>query len=317
MPKKYIASIDALRIFALVAIVIGHVYTNNETLDRLIQSWRLPIFFMLSGYFWSGHRSVGQEASKRWHALLVPYLWWLAIIGMVSLLVRVLIDLSSIRNAVQGVLLGGSDAERPLTTFWFFTALFFSTVIYRALSKFPSWVRLSGVAAGLVANMLAGHELALVPLSAATALGALVFLEAGRALRALQGKFADGVLFAVAVGFLALAAAILLTMEDFIPVDMKSGEFPPAAVGVAILIGGSLMIAATAAPDIPQRVGHVLAKVANGSLAVIILHPFILWMLRPEASSIPLSVVASVAFLIPLGGGSCCPAHGFPKHYWE
>lgn len=234
---------------------------------------------------------------------MIPYLWWLAILAMISVPVRAFKDPETLGRSITGVFLGGSYAERPFTTFWFFTALFVATVVYRYLTMFPMWVRLSTVAAGLLANMLFGSELAAVPFAAATALGALVFLEVGHAARIAQDKLSVRGLVCIAVACLTLAVAALLIVEDFIPIDMKGGQFPPLAVAVAALIGVALLLAATSVPSIGGRMARLLEIITAPSLAVIILHPLVLWVLRPESGMLPLWVITVAAFFLPLAVG--------------
>lgn len=298
--NKRIASIDAIRIVALIAIVIGHVYPHSELDDRLVQSWRLPIFFVLSGYFWSRRRDMQQEVSRRWKQLLVPYLWWLAILALVTLPIMALKDPDSLEKAITGVLLGGSYATRPLTTFWFFTALFVATVLYRYLSTLPTWVRLSAVAVGLGVNLVFGSALAAVPYSIASALGALVFLEVGRAVRMARDTRTSMELAWAAVVCLALAIVTLVLVEDFVPIDMKKGQFPALGIAVAVLIGAALVLAATSAPPLGERFARWLNLIAAPSLSVILLHPMVLWVLRPESGRLPLWLVALAAFFLPL-----------------
>lgn len=298
-----IASIDVVRLVALVAIVVGHVYTRDELADRLIQSWRLPVFFLLSGYFWSVRRTLADEVRRRSRSLLIPYVVWMAIITALTLPVRVVADPEGVRPAIIGVLLGGDYIGRPYTTFWFLTALFTAAAIYRALTRTPVAVRLSVVAVGLAANVVAGPALTAVPWAVATAFGALVFLEAGRCVRLAQERFSPRTLGAATLVALALAALPLLTASDFVPVDMKVGQFPVLAVAVALAIGMALLLAATAAPPLPPRAASVAATLAKPSLVVIILHPLVLWAARPETTSVPLPLVTAAAFLIPLALG--------------
>ncbi|QOT15867.1 acyltransferase [Paenarthrobacter sp. YJN-5] len=301
--KRHIANIDVVRIIALVAIVIGHVYTHNEFTDKLIQSWRLPIFFMLSGYFWSASRDLNAEACTRTKRLLVPYAWWLLILAVISLPARAIREPDSLGGALTGVIFGGSYAERPFTTFWFFTALFVATVLYRFLTELRTGVRLAVVGVGLLVNVLFGAELALAPFSVLSALGALVFIEAGRFVRTLSRGINSKTAAGLAAGCVAIAAVILLALPDFVPVDMKSGQFPPLAVLVALLICTALLLAAISVPEPTSKVARALETVTRPTLAVIILHPLVLWVLRPESGSLPLPAITAAALLLPWVAG--------------
>lgn len=297
--RARLAGMDALRLLALVAIVIGHVYTEDDWVDRFMQSWRLPLFFVISGYFWSCRRTLAQEVRKRSASLLVPYVVWMVLItvGLIALRWPQL----ELAEWSWDALLGGSYAPRPWTTMWFFTTLFVATVLYRLLARTKPWVRTAVVVAGLAVNLLFGAELARVPLSIATALGAVAFLFVGESVRRAQDHGAQWVRprITVIVLFAAVMVALLLP-GDFQPMDMKIGQFPPVAVGLAVVMCGALTALSTAVRQIPARLAAVLTAAAAPSLLVIAAHPFVLLALPPETTSVPLPLVVLVAFTLPL-----------------
>ncbi len=144
--KSRLAGVDLIRLAALFAIVVGHAYPNSEWVDRFLQSWRLPIFFMLSGFFWSGNRTFRDEVYKRVHSLLIPYFLW----GTAITVISILIFDYDIARTIKQFALGGSYAQRPFTAFWFLTALFVAACLFRILASLPpviTWL-LSG--AGLL-----------------------------------------------------------------------------------------------------------------------------------------------------------------------
>lgn len=53
--------IDVVRVIAIVAIVAGHAWTRVRS-ALVVHAWHVPVFFILSGYLWSGRRSLRQEA---------------------------------------------------------------------------------------------------------------------------------------------------------------------------------------------------------------------------------------------------------------
>lgn len=300
--KERNANVDAVRICALVAVVIGHVYTHNEITDRLIQSWRLPVFFMLTGFFWSASKDLKAEAKDRARRLLVPYVWWALIFAVITLPFTSLRP-ESLFPTLARLMLGGSYVVRPYTTFWFFTALFVATVLYRFLTTLPSPLRLAAVGAGLGLNVFYGQELSQAPFAALSALGAMVFIEGGRLIHTLSLRMGGKTLAMIGVACLTSAAAVLLVTDDFVPLDMKSGQFPLPAVLAAFLICVALLIAATLAPQPSAGVATVMNTLSRPTLAVILLHPLVLWMLRPESGEIPLPVVTIVALVVPWVAG--------------
>jgi acyltransferase len=295
--KVRLASIDVVRIVALVAIVQGHAMAHSELTDRLVQSWRLPVFFMLSGYFWSVARDMRTEVDRRTRSLLVPYVVWLVVICGVAVVTRIGFDPGDVVSFGGRAVLGGSYAHAPLTTFWFFTALFAAVVAYRWLSARPTWLRLAVVGTGLAANVVAGEAIARVPWSLGTATGALAFLEAGRAVRRAADRYPPSGRAGIAVGAFALAVVPLVVVGDFEPLDMKSGQFPLLAVVVALAAGAALVLAATSWTRMPPRFAATVTALARPSLVVIVLHPLLLWLMPRE--TVPDLLRFAVALVVP------------------
>src|SRR5690625_7444223 len=74
-----IIGIDLLRVFSIMMVVVGHAgaFPNAE----LLTIWRMPLFFMLSGFFFTPGRSLATEFTRRWDTLLISYLAWSAVIS--------------------------------------------------------------------------------------------------------------------------------------------------------------------------------------------------------------------------------------------
>jgi fucose 4-O-acetylase-like acetyltransferase len=288
------AGVDALRLLALFAIVTAHAYPDIGEGARLLRSLSLPIFFTLTGFFWSRNRPLGLEVEKRLCSLILPYVLWLSIITAIV----VLILGWDANTVVSQSLLGGSYATRPFTTFWFFTALFVAAVGMRLLDRIAlrwlTWVMIVG---GLLANICFGPALAKVPLSIATALGALAFIQFGRITRTAQMRYPRPVVQMISIGTVIASIALVgLWPHHFPPLDMKVGQFPLASTLFAIVNCGALVMLVTSL-TIPYRFGRMLTALAASNVVVIIVHPLLLLIL---SGRMPYSLVTLLAFLIPL-----------------
>ncbi len=297
-PRPRVASVDLLRLSALLAIVIGHVYVHSEWADRFLQSWRIPLFFMITGYFWSANRTFGTDLRKRVRSLAVPYVAWVGISSVVALTALHLSGDVVWYRAIRG----GNYAQGPYMTMWFLSALFIAILLYRLLMPYRTWVRVTAVSAGLLVNMVAGPELMRVPLSAGTALGALAFIGVGRWLRSRQSgdrarRHRDVALAALVVVSGLTLATIL--PGDFMPIGMKQGVFPPLATAVALVVPAAMLVLATAI-RLPARVGAVVRELALPSLVVVVAHPLWFVAFMPYQSSMPLWALVAEAFGISL-----------------
>lgn len=80
--------IDKLRGFAILLVVIGHIYlpytreASNHPVAQMIYSFHMPLFFFISGFLCEFTHKIEKNGYLNfvWRkaiALLVPYLFWL------------------------------------------------------------------------------------------------------------------------------------------------------------------------------------------------------------------------------------------------
>ena len=291
--NERIAGVDLIRLVALFAVVVGHAYTDNQLIDRYLQSWRLPIFFVLSGFFWSQTRTLKSEVSKRTRTLIVPYLIWGVLIGFAA----VAFFGFDPGDTAMSFALGGSYAQRPFTAFWFLTALFAAVVMLRLLDRMPAYLVWISSAALLLLNMLVGSYLALVPLSLATATGAIFFIQTGRFVAQIHQRVSVRLLQIVAVLLIAMCLVTLTMIPGtFYPLEMKRGNFPLLAVVISLILSASLVTLGTTIA-LQRRVGALVTALAKPSLVVIALHPL---LLIAFSGKMPYFLVPVLAFGVSL-----------------
>ncbi|HEX7738430.1 MAG TPA: acyltransferase, partial [Marmoricola sp.] len=187
--RQRLENLDVLRAFALIAVLVGHVWYTGLP-NRLIYSWHVPLFFLLSGLLWTRGRTVRAELRRRWPVLVTPYIaWWVVnfVVGCVYIVGRG----DTITPAwVLYSIWGGSSALRPFTAFWFFSAFLFALLTLRLLERYPRWV---SYAVAIVAIALCliepSHHLSpgwimrRLPLDLGTGVASTLFLLVGQDLR--------------------------------------------------------------------------------------------------------------------------------------
>lgn len=124
------AALDAVRVMSIIAIVAGHAWTRDRT-ALAVYPWHVPVFFFLTGYLWSGRRSLEDEARRRLSTLGRPYVFWLIVLAVPTV---VLIG-SEADERISGALRGGTQAIQPFTTFWFVSVLLATTLLFRGSSQ--------------------------------------------------------------------------------------------------------------------------------------------------------------------------------------
>lgn len=73
MNKKRIQFIDLAKGFAILLVIIGHIETIPYV-KHLIYSFHMPLFFILSGYFFKNEESFRKAFKKLFSTLIIPYL---------------------------------------------------------------------------------------------------------------------------------------------------------------------------------------------------------------------------------------------------
>lgn len=70
--KKRVGYVDVARGIAMICIILGHLKVNN--IDRVVYTFHLPIFFLISGYFVSEKGTLSEFIKKKFRTLIVPYI---------------------------------------------------------------------------------------------------------------------------------------------------------------------------------------------------------------------------------------------------
>ena len=131
--------VDALRLVSIAAVVLGHSYLSKLEFTEYLEIWRMPLFFFLSGYFWTRGRAFVPDLRGRWTSLAIPYLIWAVVMSLLAWRWNHE-DPDRFWDLMRTGWYGGADQNRPWWAFWFISVLFFTTVLRRLLERFPTWV---------------------------------------------------------------------------------------------------------------------------------------------------------------------------------
>ena len=145
MPKERILWIDWAKAICLFLVVFGHLPLKNNSLE-FFASFRMPLFFILSGYLFNNNHSFARIAKTSAIALLAPYLLY-SIFGYIIWLIIGYIhntsffsqDISELLRPVWGAILVDSKssfASMLNTPTWFFIALFNIRIIAGLLARY-------------------------------------------------------------------------------------------------------------------------------------------------------------------------------------
>lgn len=104
--------VDIARGIAMIAIVLGHLSIFN--INRVVFTFHIPIFFVITGYFLKVEDDIGVTLKKRFRTLIVPYY-----LACVAIIISAGI-ISCLRNCTRG---DRSDTIAVMQQ-WFYAALY-------------------------------------------------------------------------------------------------------------------------------------------------------------------------------------------------
>lgn len=141
MKDSRLVEFDIAKGIAIICVILGHL--GNNTIDRFVYVFHMPLFFIISGYFLSLKTDISSYIRKKMDGLIVPYL-----ISSLSILVAFLFfyciwGYQARRSFLEWVLAiiygSGAPMSEPLDSvghigaIWFLLALFWSLCLLRYL----------------------------------------------------------------------------------------------------------------------------------------------------------------------------------------
>ena len=287
--------IDLLRVFSIVMVVVGHAGSFPN--DQLLTVWRMPLFFMLSGFFFTPGRSLTLEFTKRWNTLVIPYLAWSVLIS-VWVIVTLWGQQELIFDHLQSGWVGGSGQSIYWMAAWFITTLAGATMLRRFLERFGTVIPWVVAVAGVIVSYgltkmvdngsLEAHALVDTPLRLGLAWPVMFYLLVGEFLRKLLmplvKKFSSHVLALVGIVLVMMALYATATFDIHAHFIQAGGFGTPILTPlVAIIVTtGFILIFATWVNDVLQKFQVAQAGVSRlvrTGTPVVFLHGVVLvWM---------------------------------------
>lgn len=298
-------AIDAVRVLGVAAVVAGHSL-GTPLVRPLFYTWHVPLFFFLAGYFWSTHRSLAGELRTRTRTLGAPYLSWWVLIAVIFVPLDATLETTTTARLL-GPFVNGQHSAMPFTTFWFVSALFATVVLFRVIDLLPRPAVWAVALIGSVCGILAGNILAQTPLAIGSAFPCLIFMVFGTLARDLRSHIARPGLVGLV---LLLASALLVATGVSAPLDIKQGDYgtpglsvlTAAAISFALILLAETLFARLAdslSPSSYSFVNTATTRLAFAGLAVVLLHPLVLWLMLKFAPPVPNGVLFVVTLAVP------------------
>ncbi len=292
IPERNIG-IDALRLFSIGMVVLGH--SGSFDGSALLSVWRMPLFFILSGFFFVPNgRSLRYELSRRWETLVIPYLAWSLVISLVVIMVKWSEPNDMLHHLFTGWR-GGTSRSIFWMSAWFLLSLAISAVMLRYLERFPRWMAWSvGIGSILAsrlfvyldrADVLHEHPFAELPLRLGISLPIIFYLLVGQEIRTRIMPFVErlSVTRASSIGVLLIVTPLVLTQHFSIPAHyMHAGLFgwPVITPAIAITVTiGFLLVLATGVNQVLHASGflnRLIGRLVRTGSTVVMFHGLVL-----------------------------------------
>ncbi|MCQ2383849.1 MAG: acyltransferase family protein [Paludibacteraceae bacterium] len=236
-------TLDCMKGIAMLAVIGGHCCTFDTPLYHVIYAFHMPLFFILSGYFYR-QKPILQSLKNDFIRLVCPaYVVMMVVVGFVfatkgftyTNLVRWIISIAY--GLCDRATIGPMHVE-GLGAMWFLLSLFVCKNVYNVLHTYIVDVRLR-VAINVILSIVAvlvWHCVLPLPFALCTGLQALLFYEVGQLIRSNGGFDSISCKWIIPL-VLCYVASILLSRMDmatcyyrFYPLDVLGG------------IGGSLAL---------------------------------------------------------------------------
>lgn len=232
--RKRIEYVDVAKGIAILCVVAGHTfaaYDPGSLQNKFIYSFHMPLFFILSGFFYKP-QEFKKAFWKKVKSLLVPYFVINALRCLVALYQ------SGFENMLTGYFFpalygNGSTPKIALSLFdvkivgmtWFLMALFMCQVMYLSLEEFskkygaPMWMLVFITAI----TGIGFNDKVWLPFSIQPAMGALIFYHAGRLMR--EKKVLEEPVTAMPVGILVMGAVMWLVTIFYANLGMHANSY--------------------------------------------------------------------------------------------
>ncbi len=194
--KQYI---DIARGLAIICIILGHL--GNGTINRVVFTFHVPIFYLITGYFIEKKKPINIFIREKFKSLIIPYAITCFVIVILSVIKNELFPtadrISVLKRWIYASFYGaGDDYTKPFVIYqigaiWFLLATFWGSVFLRSLLECRLVVRITFIGLWFAFCVLSRKMLFWFPWSIQASGPALLYMYIGyeaRELAPILGK---------------------------------------------------------------------------------------------------------------------------------
>ncbi len=261
---------DIMKGIGILAVIVGHC-PLPYSLSRLIYVWHMPLFFIVSGYFYK-HISLREQCSKSAHALLLPYVATSLLMICIAMGVNCMTPWKDVPNLCLSMLVGGSGSAMPMFQdytigcIWFLLGLFWCRLCYTLLDVIQS----RGIRLCMVVTLFCGtiwaSKYIFIPTQMLSGFNAVLFFAIGQELK--QRQIPDSY-----PQLTMLSAVILVGLSALLGrIDMATCTYPSVIANVLGALAGTYLVYKLADRIRRTHYGVFLSQMGQISIWVLAVH---------------------------------------------
>lgn len=287
-------SFDIAKGIGMFLVVIGHMATMKRAQPNIF-SFHMPLFFIISGYFFK-QTSFKKLISKKARSLLIPYIFTGLMIALFDLIkylkVYNKISFSYLILRLFAIFFASSNESvffgiPSIGPIWFLIALFFAEIFYHFFSNKQNYTTLLVIISFLF-GVWSHNHLGIFPLSIQPALCITIFLHIGYLCR--EHKIFDNISWQKVIAAIIIWILSRQSVLWEFPMDIGRTYFNNAFVTILGACSGSyviICISKSLTKFLNNAVIEVFHYWGRYSLVFLCLHSF-------ELSMIPWSNIFSI-----------------------
>ena len=186
--KNRLVYLDIARGIAMVSIVLGHLRLNN--INRVVFTYHLPIFFIISGFFINTNDKMSHFVKKKVRTLIVPYIIACVCVILSALMMNLIFQKGEgfaevLKTWSIASIYGAGDSYKEpfqiqgIGAIWFLLATFWALIMLKGIIKLNKLIRISAVFIVFYLGIFTRDKFFWFPLSIQAGCTALLFLYIG------------------------------------------------------------------------------------------------------------------------------------------
>lgn len=259
-------SFDIMKGIGIIAMIIGHI--TIPEVSRYIYIWHMPLFFLISGYFFR-EKEMKECVRSNAQALLIPYLIAATLLALFTTALAMTGHDVSAKNAILGIFVGAESIQNSIFSayqvgaIWFLLALFWCRITYNYLINRHSGVILT---ISVIATYLGSKMY--IPTDLLQGLSAMTFFMIGHETKksGLLNKNMTPVVCILGV------VSIIASASTGFPISMATCDYTYYPINVLGAVFATYFIYLLSCKISMYKLSNMLAFLGRISLLVLCVH---------------------------------------------